>query len=74
MPISAAFSIWALLPPSAAVNPAAAIEQATPTSPWQPTSAPEIEALSLNSAPIAAAVSRKSATRASLYSGQNCRK
>ena len=32
--------------------------QATPTSPWQPTSAPEIEAFILNSAPIAAAVSR----------------
>ena len=30
-----------------------------PTSPWQPTSAPEIEALCLMSAPIAAAVSRK---------------
>ena len=43
--ISAAFSIWLRLPPSTAVNPAAAIEQATPTSPWQPTSAPEIEAL-----------------------------
>ena len=40
-------------------QPAAAIEQATPTSPWQPTSAPEIEAFFLNSEPIAAAVSRK---------------
>ena len=47
MPISAAFSIWALVPPSAAARPAAAMEQATPTSPWQPTSAPEIEALRL---------------------------
>ncbi len=47
MPISAAFSIWALLAPSAAASPAAAMEQATPTSPWQPTSAPLIEALRL---------------------------
>ena len=30
--------------PSTAARPAAAIEQAAPTSPWQPTSAPEIEA------------------------------
>ena len=36
---------------------AAAIEQAEPTSPWQPTSAPEIDAFSLNSTPIAAAAS-----------------
>jgi len=28
-------------------RPAAAIEQATPTSPWQPISAPEMEALRL---------------------------
>ena len=47
MAISAAFSICAFVPPSAAVRPAAAIEQATPTSPWQPTSAPDIEALRL---------------------------
>src|SRR5699024_8800685 len=38
---------------------AAAIEQAEPTSPWHPTSAPEIEACSLYSDPIAPAVSRK---------------
>jgi hypothetical protein len=38
--------------------PAAAIEQATPTSPWQPTSAPEIEAFSLYRPPIAAAVKK----------------
>ena len=36
------------------------MDEATPTSPWQPTSAPEIDALSLNSAPIAVAVMRKS--------------
>ena len=34
-------------PPSAAANPPAAIEHATPTSPWHPTSAPLIEAFSL---------------------------
>ena len=47
MPISAAFSTCSLLPPSTAHKPPAAIEQATPTSPWQPTSAAEIEAFSL---------------------------
>ena len=62
MPISAAFSICSLLPPSAATRPAAAIAQATPTSPWQPISAPEIEALRLHSMPIAGAISRKSRT------------
>ena len=44
MPISAAFSTCSGVPPSTAANPPAAMEQATPTSPWQPTSAPEIEA------------------------------
>jgi hypothetical protein len=48
------------------VSAAAAMEQATPTSPWQPTSAPEIEAFSLYKKPIAAAVSRKSTMPASL--------
>src|SRR5690606_22897257 len=47
MPISAAFSTCDMLAPSAAARPPAAIEQATPTSPWQPTSAPLIEAFSL---------------------------
>ncbi|KAG1377080.1 hypothetical protein G6F59_018209 [Rhizopus arrhizus] len=70
MPISAAFSIWLGLPPSAATRPPAAIEQATPTSPWQPTSAPEIEAFSLYRMPIAAEVSRKSNTRCSFAPGQ----
>ena len=41
------------VPPSTAARPAAAIEQAEPTSPWQPTSAPEIDAFALNSTPIA---------------------
>mgnify|MGYP000488257349 CR=1 FL=1 len=41
---------------------AAAMAQAVPISPWQPTSAPEIEAFSLTRPPIAAAVSRKSST------------
>jgi hypothetical protein len=35
------------------------MEHAEPTSPWQPTSAPEMEAFSLNRMPIAVAVSRK---------------
>src|SRR5690348_1092491 len=56
-------------PPSTAVKPPAAIEQATPTSPWQPTSAPEIEAFSLYKKPMAAAVSRKSTMPASLAPG-----
>ena len=47
MPISAAFSARAGVPPSTAASAPAAMEQATPTSPWQPTSAPESEALSL---------------------------
>lgn len=42
MAISAAFSTWAGVPPRASAKPAAAIEEADPTSPWQPTSAPEL--------------------------------
>src|SRR5471032_2456626 len=73
MPISAAFSICALLPPSAATKPAAAIAQATPTSPWQPISAPEIDALRLHSMPMAADVSMKSRTPATGSLGrQSC--
>jgi hypothetical protein len=53
------------VPPNTAVSAAAAIEHATPTSPWQPTSAPEIEAFSLYRKPMAAAVSRKSTIPAS---------
>ncbi len=41
------------------------MEQAEPTSPWQPTSAPEMEAFSLNSSPIAVAVSRNRTTPSS---------
>ena len=59
MPISAAFSTCSGVPPSTAARPAEAIEQAEPTSPWQPTSAPEMDAFSLNRMPIAVAVSRK---------------
>ena len=51
MPISAAFSTCSGVPPRTSASPAAAIEQAEPTSPWQPTSAPEMEAFSLNSMP-----------------------
>jgi len=39
----------------AETKPAAAMERATPTSPWHPTSAPEMEAFSLYSTPMAAA-------------------
>ena len=49
MPISAAFSTCAGVPPITSASAPAAIEQATPTSPWQPTSAPLIEAFSLYS-------------------------
>src|SRR5260370_33074842 len=56
IPISAAYSTCCFVPPRAAVSPPAAIEHATPTSPWQPTSAPEIEAFPLYKMPIAAAV------------------
>ena len=70
MPISAAFSACSLLPPSAAQSPAAAMAQAAPTSPWQPTSAPEIDALRLNSAPTAAAVSMNSCNPARVAPGQ----
>jgi hypothetical protein len=55
-------STCALLPPRAAQRPAEAIAAAEPTSPWQPTSAPEIEALVLMMPPTAAAASRKSRT------------
>src|SRR6185436_9485850 len=65
IPISAAFSTCSLVPPSAATRPPAAIEQATPTSPWQPTSAPEMEAFSLYSMPIPPAVRRKRITPSS---------
>jgi hypothetical protein len=47
MPISAAFSTWPACRPAPRSGRPAAIEQATPTSPWQPTSAPLIEAFSL---------------------------
>ena len=57
------------VPPITCVSAPAAIEQATPTSPWQPTSAPEIEAFSLNSEPIAAAVSRKTRVPSSVERG-----
>ena len=67
--ISAAFSIWAGVPPSTAQRPAAAIAAAEPTSAWQPASAPEIEALYFTSPPIAAAVSRNSGTRVARASG-----
>ena len=65
MPISAAFSACSGVPPITAHSAPAAMLQATPTSPWQPTSAPLRLAFSLYRMPIAAAVSRKSTTPAS---------
>ena len=62
--ISAAFSTCCGVPPSAWARPAAAIAEADPTSPWQPTSAPAMDAFVLISAPMAVAASRNSCTRA----------
>jgi hypothetical protein len=47
MPISAAFSACSGVPPITAHSAPAAMLQATPTSPWQPTSAPLMLAFSL---------------------------
>ena len=47
MPISAAFSTCCGVPEHFAQRAGSHRKQATPTSPWQPTSAPEIEAFSL---------------------------
>ena len=47
MAISAAFSACAGVPPMTSASAPAAIEQAEPTSPWQPTSAPLMDAFSL---------------------------
>ncbi|MNS99507.1 hypothetical protein D3C72_1339120 [compost metagenome] len=69
MPISAAFSTCCTVPPITSHSAPAAIEQATPTSPWQPTSAPEMEAFSLYRMPMAAAVSRNRTTPSSLAPG-----
>ena len=71
MPISAAFSTCSGVPPSTSANAPAAIEQADPTSPWQPTSAPEMDAFSLNRVPMAAAVSRKRTTPSADAPGTN---
>lgn len=48
-----------------------AIAQAEPTSPWQPTSAPEMDAFSLIKMPMAAAVSMKRTMPSSLADGTN---
>ena len=71
MPISAAHSTCSGVPPITSVSPAAAMEQATPTSPWQPTSAPLMEARCLKMMPIAAAVSRKRRAPSSSALGAN---
>ena len=70
MAISAAFSTCSGVPPRTSVRPAAAMEQAEPTSPWQPTSAPEMEAFSVYSTPMAPAVSRKRTIPSSLLPGE----
>ena len=61
-------------PPRSSANPPAAIEHAEPTSPWHPTSAPEIDAFLLNSSPIAPAVSRKRTTASSSNSADGARR
>src|SRR5512140_2068435 len=55
-PISAAYSTWRGVPPISWAAAPAAMAQATPTSPWQPTSAPEMDALNLARFPINPAV------------------
>lgn len=57
------------VPPRTSVRAAAAMEQAEPTSPWQPTSAPEMDAFCLNRTPIAPAASRKRTTPSSSQPG-----
>ncbi|MOA56582.1 hypothetical protein D3C78_1805850 [compost metagenome] len=69
--ISAAFSTCMGVAPNTSASPAAAMAQADPTSPWQPTSAPEIEAFFLHRMPTAAALSRKSTMSLSQASGLN---
>ena len=56
MPMVAAYSTCRILPPSNWAAAAAAMEQALPTSPWHPTSAPATEALVLIRLPIRPAV------------------
>ena len=56
--ISAALHSCSGVAPRICASPAAAMAQAEPTSPWQPTSAPEIEALILHNMPIAAALNK----------------
>ena len=59
IPISAAFSIWRGDPPNTAQSPAAAMEQALPTSAWHPPSAPEMLASFLHRYPTAKEVRKK---------------
>jgi hypothetical protein len=56
--ISAAFSTWRGVPPSAAQRAPDAIAQAVPTSAWHPPSTPEIDAFALTSEPFEAAGGR----------------
>lgn len=74
IPISALWSICSTVPPIQAANPAAAIEEATPTSAIQPPSAAEIVAPRLYNIPIAAAVNKKVLTSLSGSSEMNSTK
>ena len=56
IPIAAAYSICIGVPPNSWVDAPAAIQQAEPISPWQPTSAPEMEAFVFIIVPISPAV------------------
>ena len=58
IPISAALRHLAGSPPKISANAEAAMAQAEPTSPWQPTSAPEMEAFCLIKLPIAVAFNK----------------
>ena len=59
MAISAAISAWRCVPPSASVKAAAAIEEDTPISAWQPPIAAEMVEPFLNMLPTSAAVNKK---------------
>ncbi len=65
-PISAAYSICAGVPPNNWAAAAAAMAQATPTSPWHPTSAPDMDAFFFTMFPKRPAVAKALRIRWSL--------
>ena len=71
MPISAAFSTCSGVPPITAASAPAAMEQATPTSPWQPTSAPGKRCVDLVDDADGARSEQKVAMPASFAPGRN---